>query len=136
MSPLMIALSCMILTSHNVSHSTLPAHIAPGDADRFLGTWTAVLDGPAGPVDFRIAISADRGRVVASVSSDLMSDGKSQEITKLEEGIALHYTAELWGYLAPVELTLVPVQGGLEVDCWVMHQFELRGLARLRRDTP
>ena len=95
-----------------------------------------MLEGPAGPVSLRIAISVDEGSVVAHVNSDLMSDGRTQEITKLDQGIAFHYTAELWGYRAPVELTLVPVRDGLEVDCWVMRQFELRGLARLRRDTP
>ena len=132
MSPLMIAVSCMIL----MGHSTASAHVTPDEAERFLGTWTAVLEGPAGPVSLRIAISVDEGSVVALVSSDLMSDGRTREITKLDQGIALHYTAELWGYRAPVELTLVPVRDGLEVDGWVMRQFALRGLARLRRDTP
>jgi hypothetical protein len=126
MSALMIAVSCLIL----VGHSIPGAHLAVDEAERFLGTWTAMLEGPAGPVSFRIDISDDHSRVVASVSSDLMSTGKSEEITKHQQGITLRYTAELWGYSAPVELTLVPVRDGLEVDCWVMQQFQLRGLAR------
>jgi hypothetical protein len=125
MSLLVIAVSCVIL----VGHSIPSAQVAPDEAKPFLGTWTAVLEGPAGPVSLRIAISIEQGRVVGSVSSDLMSDGKTGEITKLDQGITLHYTAELWGYSAPVELTLVPVRDGLEVDCWVMRQFALRGLA-------
>jgi hypothetical protein len=126
MSLLMIAVSCAILMGHGIPS----AQLAPDEAERFLGTWSAVLEGPAGPVDFRIAISVEHGRVVAVVSSDLMSDGKTHEITKLEQGIALRYTAELWGYSAPVELTLVPVRDGLEADFWVMRQFEMRGIVR------
>lgn len=87
---MMVAVSCLIL----MSHSAPSAHIAPGEAERFLGTWTAVLESPAGPVSLRIAISVDEGSVVALVSSDLMSDGRTQEIAKVDQGIALLYTAE------------------------------------------
>ena len=132
MSPLMIAVACLSL----IGQGTPSAPVTPDEAERFLGTWTAVLEGPTGPVSLRIAISVDEGSVVALVSSDLMSDGRTREITTLDQGIALHYTAELWGYRALVELTLIPVREGLEVDGWVMRQFALRGLARLRRDTP
>jgi hypothetical protein len=124
MSLLTIAVSCVILMGQP------SAQVAPGEAERFLGNWAAVLEGPAGPVSLRITISVDQGRVAALVSTDLMSDGRTREITKLGQGIFLHYTAELWGYSAPVEITLVPVRDGLEVDCWVMRQFVLRGLAR------
>jgi hypothetical protein len=107
--------------------------ITPDEADSYLGTWTSTMDGPTGPATFKIAIRIDQGEVVATVTSDLMSDGKVERITKLEDRVALCYTAELFGYTAPVELTLIPRGDELEASFSIMRQFELRGIATRER---
>jgi hypothetical protein len=107
--------------------------IAPDEAELYLGTWKSTMEGPTGPASFEIAIRVEQGEVVATVSSDLMSQGKVERVTKLENGVALCYTAELFGYAAAVELTLIPLGDELEANFSIMRQFELRGIATRER---
>ena len=76
--------------------------VTADEAKPFLGAWTSTMDGPAGPINFRIALDVDDGKVIARVSSDLMSESMVADIIRTERGIALHYMADLWGYSVPI----------------------------------
>jgi hypothetical protein len=100
------------------------------EAAPFLGAWTSTMEGPAGPINFRIALNMEDGKVVATVSSDLISERRVRDITKTEKGISLRYTAELWGYSAPLVMTLAPERDELQANVLVMQgQFQLSGMA-------
>ena len=59
-----------------------------------------------------------------------MGSNDAQEIKSIENGISLRYTGELWGYLAPVGLRLIPHANGLQVNFTIMNgQFEFSGVA-------
>ncbi len=134
----MITLPCVLLGGgHSIAHQDASPRteepqavlLAPDEAEAFLGVWTLALDGPTGPLNVRIVLAIEEGRVVARVSSDLMSDGTVREFSRTGSGIALRYPSELWGYSAPVGLTLTRLGDNLLVNLSIMRQFELSGVA-------
>ena len=103
--------------------------LAQDEAEAFLEVWTLALDGPTGPANVRIILSIEGDRVVARVSSDLMSDGTVREFSRTGNAIVLRYTSELWGYSVPVVVTLLPLGSSLQAHISIMRQFELSGVA-------
>ncbi len=122
---------CAALRGADVAQTTVaPTPITLDEATPFLGAWTSTMEGPAGPIHFRFALNVEDGKVVATVSSDLMNERRVQDITKTEKGIALRYTDELWGYSAPLVMTLTPERDTLQANVLVMQgQFQLSGVA-------
>jgi hypothetical protein len=98
-------------------------------AKPFLGEWTSIVDGPSGPTSFIIEITVTEGRVLATVKSDLMGENQVHDITETDKGIALRYTGSLWGYSAPVVLTLVANGDELQED-FSIWWFQFRGVGR------
>ena len=104
--------------------------VTADEAKPFLGAWTSTMDGPAGPINLRIALDVDDGKVIARVSSDLMSEGMVADIIRTETEIALHYTANLWGYSVPMVLNLAAQGDTLQANVLLMQgQFVLSGVA-------
>ena len=100
------------------------------DDNSVFGLWTCRVEGPSGPAIFVIEVKGDQGHIRATVDSDLMGRNDAQEIKSIENGISLRYTGELWGYLAPVVLRLIPHANGLQVNFTIMNgQFEFSGVA-------
>jgi hypothetical protein len=100
------------------------AHVSPrttpDQAEPFLGEWTSLVEGPAGPTNFIIEIKVDKGKALATVRSDLMGENRVENITTTGKGIALRYTSEWWGYSVPVVLTLVRDGDQLQADFSIM----------------
>ena len=100
------------------------------EANSVFGQWTCRVEGPSGPAIFVIEVNGDQGHIRATIDSDLMGRNDAQEIRNIENGISLRYTGELWGYLAPVVLRLIPHASGLQVNIAIMNgQFEFSGVA-------
>ena len=109
----------------------------PDEAKPFLGEWTSVVVGPAGPIDVIIEIKVDEGKVVATVSTDVMGDNEVEDITTTEKGITLHYTVEFWGYSGPMVLRLASRGQHLQADFSLMDGwFAFGGVATKRQRIP
>lgn len=91
------------------------------DARPFLGEWLTSAEGPSGSYSLAIGIRTDGEHVVATVSSDLLGDGRIDEVRNTEKGIVLRYTGALWGYVAPIVLTLAREGDQLRVDVSIMN---------------
>ena len=106
-----------------------PTPTTRGEAQPFLGLWTSLVQGPAGPTDVTIEITVDEGKVVVTVGSDVMGENRVEHITT-ENGIALHYTAALWGYSAPIVLMLSSEGDRFRADFSIMNGwFDFGGVA-------
>lgn len=102
----------------------------PDEAKPFLGEWTSTVEGPAGPANFVIEIKVDEGNVLATVTSDLMGENKVGDVTTTEQGVALRYTSEWWGYSVPVVLMLVRDGDQLQAEFSIMNGwFRFGGIA-------
>jgi hypothetical protein len=104
--------------------------ITPDEAKPFVGEWTSRVEGPSGPINFLIDVKVEDGKVLATITSDLMGESTVQDITSTGKEISLRYTAELWGYSAPVMVILVPHGDWLDAEFALMNrQFEFSGIA-------
>lgn len=107
----------------------------PDNAGPFLGEWTSIVDGPSGPLTFALALKVREGKIVATVDSDLLGRHEVEEITASDQGIALRYSADLWGYSGRVVVILIRRGEQLAADFSIMNgQFQFSGL--LTRQAP
>ena len=92
----------------------------PDEARPFLGQWTSIVEGQSGPTSVRIEVRVSEGLVLATVHSELTGENEVKDITNAGKGIALRYTAELFGYSGRVVLVLVPRGEQLAADFSMM----------------
>jgi hypothetical protein len=101
----------------------------PDEAQPYLGEWSSLVDGPSGQTNFIVKITVNAGKVLATVQSELMGENQVQDIRNTQNGIALRYTGELWGYSTPVVFT-VAADGDVLHEEIMIWWFQLRGIGK------
>jgi hypothetical protein len=122
------------LTRQAVHAST---RTTPDEAKPFLGEWTTVVDGPAGPINFIIDIKVQENRALAAVSTDLLGQNTVEDITTTDTGIALRYTGAMWGYSVPMLVNLARDGDRLRASFSIMDGwFNFGGVATKKQRRP
>jgi hypothetical protein len=105
-----------------------PAAVTPADAAPFMGDWTLTMESPMGPSAMAMAIKNDAGKVVASLSSEMMPLTNISNITKTGSSLLLSYSFDYEGNAVPVVVTLTPKADKLDAHLsFAAGAFEMSG---------
>lgn len=108
--------------------ATAPAAVTPADAAPFMGDWTLTMESPMGPSAMAMAIKNDGGKVVASLSSEMMPLTNISNITKTGSSLLLSYSFDYEGNAVPVVVTLTPKAEKLDAHLsFAAGAFEMSG---------
>lgn len=105
-----------------------PAAVTPADAAPFMGDWTLTLESPMGPSAMAMSVKTDAGKVVASLSSDMMPLTNITDVTKTGPSLVLSYSFDYEGNAVPVVVTLTPKADKLDAHLsFAAGAFEMSG---------
>jgi hypothetical protein len=82
-------------------------------AQSYLGTWAISFESPQGEFIMDLALTDASGKVAATISNDMMGTQDIDDISLSGENLVLRYEIDAQGQLAPVALTLVPADDGV-----------------------
>lgn len=120
MTRLLKALPVFALCALILAPRPAVAQASATDAAPFVGNWTLKFDGPMGPIETKMKVTSDGGKVTGELSGDL-GTAKSTESSKGAKGLTLQFTLELAGMTLPGSITLVPDGGKFKATFDVMN---------------
>jgi mono/diheme cytochrome c family protein len=104
--------------------------ITPEQAAPFIGNWLATLSMGGNDFPLTVAVTADAGRVAATVSSGMQPTTNVSEISLAGKNLVLKYVTDMQGRALSNVMTLTPNGAGLDVSLAVMDgQYEMAGTA-------
>ena len=120
MTRLFKALSAFVLCALILAPRPATAQISADDAAPFLGDWTLKFESPQGPIQTKLKVTSDGGKVTGELNGDL-GIAKSTESSKVEKALKLQFTLELAGMTLPGSITLTPDAGKFKATFDVMN---------------
>jgi hypothetical protein len=105
---LVLMLAALVLIA-SAPTSAAQSSVAATDAAAFLGAWTLGLDTPQGAMTMNLTLKDEGGKVVGSISADMMPDPqKITDVSKNGDILILQYTLDFQGQAIPAKIALVP----------------------------
>jgi hypothetical protein len=106
------------------------AQVSAADAAPFVGNWTLKFEGPMGPLEIKMKVMVDGGKVVGELTSDLLGTSKSTDATHGANGLTLKFTLDVQGMTLPSALTITPNGAAFKANFDIADgQFSLPGEA-------
>ena len=89
---------------------------SPGDAAAFIGSWALSLEGPMGPLDLDLTLTAEGEGVVGEIGGGQLPMSKVTDISKVMDNLVLNFELDAQGMVVPATVTLTPDGAGLTVN--------------------
>jgi len=102
----------------------------PAEAANFMGVWNVAMQGPQGPLNFKVTLSEKEGKVVGEITSAELGTAPVTSISRDGEALLLRYSADFQGTPLNMRLTLARDGERLRTNFDVNEgQFTLPGIA-------
>lgn len=110
--------------------STSTVSITPQQAAPFLGNWLVTISMGANEMSLAVAVTAEAGKVAATVSSDTQPTIDVSDISAAGKSLVLKYTSAMQGTPISTVMTFTPDGAAMKVNMAVMDgQYEMAGTA-------
>ena len=84
------------------------AQVSAADAAPYIGNWKLKFDGPMGPIEVALKVSADGGNVVGEMTSAEIGSSKAKEVVKGANGLTFKFDLDIMGMQLPGSVILTP----------------------------
>jgi hypothetical protein len=88
------------------------AQVSAADAAPFLGEWALALEGPNGPANMTLSVTAEKEKVSAELGSEVMGKQPISTIALVGKGLVLNYSFNYEGNAVDAVVSLTPDKEG------------------------